>query len=58
MRAFEKNMPFREALMEDKDISSKLSPGEIDEITDPERYIGTAVEQVEEVLRKEGYYKE
>jgi len=55
MRAFEQNMPFKQALMEDKEISAKLTPSEIDEITDPEKYIGTAVEQVEEVLRKEGY---
>ncbi|AFD00012.1 Adenylosuccinate lyase [Methanocella conradii HZ254] len=58
MKAFERNMPFKQALMEDKDISEKLTSEEIDEATDPERYIGTAVEQVEEVLRKEGYYKE
>src|SRR5271157_913141 len=55
MRAFEQNMTFKQALMEDKEISAKLTPSEIDEITDPEKYIGTAVEQVEEVLRKEGY---
>ncbi len=55
MKAFERNMPFRQALMEDPDISSKLTPAEIDEITDSGKYIGTAVEQVEEVLRKEAY---
>lgn len=55
MKAFEHNMPFRQALMEDTEISGKLTPAEIDEITDPAKYIGTAVEQVEEVLRKEGY---
>ncbi|BAI62500.1 adenylosuccinate lyase [Methanocella paludicola SANAE] len=55
MKAFEHNMPFRQALMEDTEISGKLTPAEIDEITDPAKYIGTAMEQVEEVLRKEGY---
>jgi adenylosuccinate lyase len=58
MRAFEQNMPFKQALMENKEISAKLKPREIDEITDPEKYIGTAVEQVEEVLRKEGYIRQ
>jgi len=57
MTAFERNMPFRQALLEDADISAKLTPADIDEITDPAKYIGTAVEQVEEVLRKEGYVK-
>ncbi len=57
MKAYGRNMPFRQALLEDEDVSKGLTPGEIDEITDPERYIGTAVEQVEEVLRKEGYVK-
>jgi adenylosuccinate lyase len=55
MKAFERNMPFRQALMEDAEISARLTPEDIDEITDPLKYIGTAVEQVEEVLRKEGY---
>nr|WP_325377046.1 adenylosuccinate lyase [Methanocella sp.] len=55
MKAFEQNMPFRQALLEDAEISKKLTPAEIDEVTDPENYIGTAVEQVDEVLRKEGY---
>jgi adenylosuccinate lyase len=57
MRAFERNMPFKQALMEDADIARKLTAEEIDEITDPEKYIGTAVEQVEAVLRKEGYVR-
>lgn len=57
MKAFERNIPFKQALMEDEEISKRLTPAEIDEITDPERYIGTAVEQVEEVLRTEGYVK-
>ncbi len=55
MRAFEQNISFKQALMEDKEISEKLTPADIDDITSPEKYIGTAVEQVEEVLRKEGY---
>ena len=58
MRAFEGNMTFKQALIEDRDISQKLTADEIDDITNPEKYIGTAVEQVEEVLRKEGYVRQ
>jgi adenylosuccinate lyase len=57
MRALEHNMHFKQALMENSDINEKLTSADIDEITDPEWYIGTAVEQVDEVLRKEGYAK-
>lgn len=55
MKAFEHNRPFKETLMENEEIARRLMPAEVDEITDPEKYIGTAVQQVEEVLRKEGY---
>jgi adenylosuccinate lyase len=57
MKAYEHNVSFKQALMEDREISEKLTPADIDEITDPEKYIGTAIQQVEEVLRKEGYVK-
>jgi adenylosuccinate lyase len=57
MRAFEQNISFKQALMEDEEISRKLTADEIDDITNPEKYIGTAVEQVEDVLRKEGYVR-
>jgi adenylosuccinate lyase len=57
MKAFEHHVPFKQALMEDREIAEKLTSADIDAITDPEKYIGTAVEQVEDVLRKEGYTK-
>lgn len=55
MKAFEQNKSLKAALMENPEISKKLTIAEIDDITNPENYIGTAIEQVEEVLRKEGY---
>jgi adenylosuccinate lyase len=58
MRAFEQNISFKQALVEDEEISRKLTPDEIDDITNPEKYIGTAVEQVEDVLGKEGYVRQ
>jgi adenylosuccinate lyase len=57
MKAFERDVPFRQALLEDPDIAAKLKAADIDDITDPAKYIGTAVEQVEQVLKKEGYVK-
>jgi adenylosuccinate lyase len=57
MKTYERDITFKQALMENGEIAKKLSPDEVDEITKPESYIGTAVEQVEEVLRKEGYVK-
>jgi adenylosuccinate lyase len=58
MRAFEQNISFKQALVEDEEISRKLTANEIDDITNPEKYIGTAVEQVEDVLREEGYVRQ
>lgn len=58
MKAFEEKKTLKEALLANPEIAAKLKPAEVDEITDPEKYIGTAVEQVDEVLRKEGYMAE
>jgi adenylosuccinate lyase len=55
MKAFEQDKSFKDTLLDDPEIAKKLTPAEVDEITDPENYIGTAIEQVNEVLRKEGY---
>jgi adenylosuccinate lyase len=55
MRAFEQDKPFKETLLKNPEIANKLTSAEVDEITDPENYIGTAIDQVNEVLRKEGY---
>jgi adenylosuccinate lyase len=43
---------FKEVLLSDKIISRKLSKKEIDEALDPRNYIGTAVEQVDLVIKK------
>jgi adenylosuccinate lyase len=55
MMAFERNMFLKDVLLQNPEISARLTEKDVDEITDPARYIGTAVEQVEEVLMKEGY---
>jgi adenylosuccinate lyase len=44
--------PFKEILLEDKAVSSKLSEKEIDEGLKPENYLGTAKEQVTRMVKK------
>lgn len=52
LRSYREGRPFRELLLLDKAVSKCLSEKEIDEALDPEKYIGTAVEQVEAALKK------
>jgi adenylosuccinate lyase len=42
---------FREILLEDKLVSSKLSPQEIDDALNPKNYLGTAVKQAEKFAK-------
>ena len=39
--------PFKQMLLEDKFVSSKLSEKEIDQALNPKNYLGTAVKQAE-----------
>ena len=57
MKAFEEKKSLKDALLANPEIAAKLKPAEVDQITDPENYIGTAVEQVDDVLRREGYLR-
>ena len=43
--------PFKQVLLEDKAVSSKLSEKEIDQALDPKSYLGTAVEQAEKFAK-------
>jgi adenylosuccinate lyase len=43
---------FKEVLMENKMVSKKLTEKEIDEALNPENYLGTAMKQVELVVKK------
>lgn len=43
---------FKEVLLGDKTVSSKLSAEEIDEALDPKNYLGTAIEQVNLMVKK------
>jgi adenylosuccinate lyase len=44
--------PFKECLLNDKFVSAKLSVSEIDEALNPKNYLGTAIEQAEEIAEK------
>ncbi|HDN83040.1 MAG TPA: adenylosuccinate lyase, partial [Candidatus Altiarchaeales archaeon] len=47
----ESNISFKEALLNNREITRYLKPDEIEEILKPENYIGTAVKQVEELIK-------
>jgi adenylosuccinate lyase len=52
MEALAEGKPLEEVLAENRDVAACLSQKEIRELLDPDRYIGTAVEQVERLERK------
>jgi adenylosuccinate lyase len=43
---------FKEILVEDKVVSGKMNKKEIDEALNPDNYLGTAVEQVDSIVKK------
>jgi adenylosuccinate lyase len=45
---------FRQILLENKAVTERLSPKEIDEALDPRNYLGTALKQVENIVRRTG----
>ena len=52
MSSFEKEIPFKEALMSDQRVSNHLDEEEIVELLNPEAYIGESEEIVDNVLEK------
>jgi adenylosuccinate lyase len=54
MKALETKKPLSEVLSDDPAVMALLQPLEIADLLDPDRYIGTAVRQVEMVIRKLG----
>jgi adenylosuccinate lyase len=52
MESHDKEKPFRELLVKNKEISRYLKEKEIDAALDPKNYIGTAVLQVEKVIKE------
>jgi len=54
MKSHESGIPFRDVLLNDKNVTKHLSEKEIDSAIDPKNYIGTAKEQVDRVLKELG----
>jgi len=52
MKVYDSGAEFSEVLKSDKEVSKLMSSKEIGDAIDPEKYIGTAVEQVEAVVKK------
>lgn len=52
MKSFNKNAPFKNILTKNPKVTKHLNEREINEALNPRNYIGTAVEQVERVLKE------
>ena len=52
MRAHEEGLSMKESLLEDEEIGEWLDEDEIETLIDPDGYIGTSVERVEEVVER------
>jgi adenylosuccinate lyase len=52
MEALAKGIPLEESLAHTTKVTACLSPGEIHDLLHPDRYIGTAVRQVERLEKK------
>lgn len=52
--AFESGKSLREVLLQNPKVTEIITPADLDSLLDPAGYIGTAVEQVEDVLKKYG----
>jgi len=55
MKSYEKRIPFRDVLVKNSEVLRYVTADELDSALDPERYTGTAVQQVDLVLRNMGY---
>lgn len=52
MKAHDTGMHFKDVLLENPEVAGYLSAGDIEDLVNPDRYIGTAVEQVETLVLK------
>ena len=53
IKAFEENKGLKEVLLESKEARAYLSDEDIERVTNPKNYIGTAIEQVRRILEEE-----
>ncbi len=54
MESYRKGVPLKEVLMKNPIVRKRFTEGEINHYLDPEKYIGTAIHQVDSVLRTVG----
>ncbi|MDD3043190.1 MAG: adenylosuccinate lyase [Methanosarcinaceae archaeon] len=52
MKAHDTGMHFKDVLLENPEVAGYLSAGDVEDLVNPDRYIGTAVEQVEVLVLK------
>ncbi|OYT41802.1 MAG: adenylosuccinate lyase [Candidatus Altiarchaeales archaeon ex4484_43] len=55
IKSYEKRIPFRDVLVKNSKVLKYVTADELDSALNPERYTGTAVQQVDLVLRNLGY---
>jgi adenylosuccinate lyase len=51
LKSEEEKLPFKEVLLRDKVVSGKLSEKEVEDALNPRNYLGTALEQVEYIVK-------
>lgn len=54
MESYRKGTPLRDVLMKNPEVKKRFTGKDIDHYLDPEKYIGTAIEQVDNVLKRTG----
>jgi adenylosuccinate lyase len=54
MKSYERDVPLKDVLMKNASVMKHLTAAELDAALSPEKYIGTAVQQVETVLKELG----
>ena len=52
MRAYETNKSLRDVLLEDEEVLRYLTPNEIEDLLNPEKYLGTAFRKIDSVVEK------
>ncbi|MFX0132220.1 MAG: adenylosuccinate lyase [Candidatus Hodarchaeota archaeon] len=52
IRCKKENIDFKKGILDDSELNNNISSNELDQWLDPKNYIGTAVQQVERIIKK------
>lgn len=52
IKSHREQLPFKRVLLENDTIQKMLNKKEIEEVMNPRNYLGTALEQIEQVMKK------